>query len=142
VTEGPWLFNRLPVGKYSVTATAEGKTLHYEVHVTGKVLAQANIFWKESKGVSPQWGQDLLGLTARWSSFNEPLMFEISLPHWQKGREGMSILMISHWLACRILVAAVPAEYLLLSVVFVLSPGFRILYSHSNSQSAGGTQEP
>jgi hypothetical protein len=40
------------------------------------------------------------------------------------------------------LVAAVPAEYLLLSVVFVLSPGFRILYSHSNSQSAGGTQEP
>ena len=48
-TEGPWLFTRLPAGHYSVTATAEGKTLHQDVHVMGRGLAQANIFWKESK---------------------------------------------------------------------------------------------
>ena len=49
VSEGPWLFTRLPAGHYSVTAAAEGKTLHQEVHVMGRGLAQANIFWKESK---------------------------------------------------------------------------------------------
>ena len=49
VSEGPWLFTRLPAGHYSVTATAEGRTLHQEVHVMGTGLAQANIFWKESK---------------------------------------------------------------------------------------------
>jgi hypothetical protein len=49
VSEGPWLFTRLPAGHYSVTATAEGKTLHQDVRVMDSGLAQANIFWKESK---------------------------------------------------------------------------------------------
>jgi hypothetical protein len=49
VSEGPWLFTTLPPGRYTVTATAEDKTMQYDVHVTGKALAQANMFWKESK---------------------------------------------------------------------------------------------
>ena len=49
VSEGPWLFTRLPAGHYSVTATAEGKTLQQDVQVLDRGLAQANIFWKESK---------------------------------------------------------------------------------------------
>ncbi|HAA03738.1 MAG TPA: carboxypeptidase regulatory-like domain-containing protein [Syntrophobacteraceae bacterium] len=49
VSEGPWLFTRLPSGKYSVTATAQGKTIQREVLVPGKALAEADFYWKESK---------------------------------------------------------------------------------------------
>jgi hypothetical protein len=49
VSEGPWMFTRLPAGTYRVSATAEDITIEREIHVTGSGLTQANLFWHESK---------------------------------------------------------------------------------------------
>jgi hypothetical protein len=48
-SEGPWMFTRLPAGTYSVSATAENRTVEHQLHVTGMGLAQGNFFWHESK---------------------------------------------------------------------------------------------
>lgn len=53
VSDGPLFFTKLPAGKYTIEATAEGRTEEQVVQVPAKGQTQAHFAWKES---NPQPG--------------------------------------------------------------------------------------
>lgn len=49
VADGPLFFTKLPAGKYTIEATAEGRTEEQVAQVPAKGQTQAYFAWKESK---------------------------------------------------------------------------------------------
>jgi hypothetical protein len=43
--EGPWFFVRLPQGNYTITASALGKTMRRQVHLTGRGHTRLAFTW-------------------------------------------------------------------------------------------------
>ena len=52
-TQGPWLFTKLPVGTYQVTAETKGRSLQRIVHVPRSGQAQVLFSWENSILKSP-----------------------------------------------------------------------------------------
>ena len=46
VSDGPWFFAQLPVGRYTVMVNVMGKTQQQSVQVSGRGQSQLNFFWK------------------------------------------------------------------------------------------------
>jgi hypothetical protein len=46
VSDGPWFFAHLPVGRHTVTVNVMGKTQQQSVQVSGRGQSQLNFFWK------------------------------------------------------------------------------------------------
>ncbi len=44
-SDGPWFFTKLPEGRYTVLATAQGKTLRRVAHVSSKGQTQVHFAW-------------------------------------------------------------------------------------------------
>jgi hypothetical protein len=43
--EGPWFFVRLPQGNYTITASALGKTMRRQIHVSGRGHTRLAFTW-------------------------------------------------------------------------------------------------
>jgi hypothetical protein len=54
VSDGPLFFTKLPAGKYSIEATAEGRTAEQVVQVPAKGQTRIYFAWKESTTAAPQ----------------------------------------------------------------------------------------
>lgn len=50
-SEGPWFFARLPNGKYMVTATSNGRSLHRTVTVESRNLRTLDFRWDSLDGI-------------------------------------------------------------------------------------------
>lgn len=49
VSDGPWLYAKLPAGKYKVTAEYDGQTITKSTSISGKKGASLNFVWKGVK---------------------------------------------------------------------------------------------
>ncbi len=47
-SDGPWFFTKLPEGRYTILATAMGKTLSRVAHVSARGQTQLHFAWAES----------------------------------------------------------------------------------------------
>lgn len=45
ISQGPFLFARLPPGNYEVTASVDGETLHQRVAISGTGQREVRMFW-------------------------------------------------------------------------------------------------
>lgn len=50
IAEGPWLFARLPQGNYTIAASALGKTMRRQVHLSGRGHTRIAFTWNPAEG--------------------------------------------------------------------------------------------